>query len=179
MRMRRITMPSVAWPTVHISTLSHKRHDFRGGRGEGIERKMCVLIFSEISVWNILILGRIQRDIVMNVNWPSCKVPVIFCQILMKIELSRHISESPQISNFMKIHPVGAELSHTEGRKRPMTKVIVASGNFVTVPKNGIFIYILYRIMSVSKWLNKNESKFYFYSDPLRIFIHKLTYIVV
>ena len=30
-RMRRITMPSVAWPTVHFSTLSHKRHDFRGG----------------------------------------------------------------------------------------------------------------------------------------------------
>jgi len=45
----------------------------------------------------------------------------------------------------MKIGPVGAELFHAEGRKRPMTKLIVAFGNFATVPKNGILIYVLYR----------------------------------
>jgi hypothetical protein len=51
MRMCRIIMPPVAWSNVHFSTLSHKRHDFRGrGAGGVTEGKMCVLIFSEISV---------------------------------------------------------------------------------------------------------------------------------
>ena len=30
----------------YFSTLSHKRCDFRGGVGEVVARKMCVLIFS-------------------------------------------------------------------------------------------------------------------------------------
>ena len=35
MRMRRITSSSVACPNVqYFSTLSHKRHNFRGGRGK-------------------------------------------------------------------------------------------------------------------------------------------------
>jgi hypothetical protein len=34
MRMRRIVLSTVARPAVqHFSTLSHKRHDFRGGGG--------------------------------------------------------------------------------------------------------------------------------------------------
>jgi len=36
--------------TLYFSTLSHKRHDFRG---KVIEHKMCVLIFSTKFVWNI------------------------------------------------------------------------------------------------------------------------------
>jgi hypothetical protein len=55
----------------------------------------------------------------------------------MKTELPRHISKSSQISNFMKIRPVGAEFFHAVGRKRPVTKLIVVFGNFATVPKNG------------------------------------------
>jgi len=34
----------------------------------------------------------------------------------MKLELSRNIFENTQISNFMKIFPVGMELFHTEGQ---------------------------------------------------------------
>jgi len=37
-----------------------------------------------------------------------------FCQIVLKLEFSREIFEKC-ISNFMKIHPVGAELFHTDG----------------------------------------------------------------
>jgi hypothetical protein len=37
------------------------------------------------------------------------------CQILMKHEFSRQI-KNPQISNFMKIRPVGGELFHSDGR---------------------------------------------------------------
>jgi hypothetical protein len=38
------------------------------------------------------------------------------CQILIKLEFSPHIFGNSQISNFMKIRPVGAELFHEGGR---------------------------------------------------------------
>ena len=36
----------------------------------------------------------------------------------------------------MKIRPVGAELSHADGRKNDTTKLIVAFRNFAKAPKN-------------------------------------------
>jgi hypothetical protein len=62
-------------PVQYFSTLSHKRHDFLK---KVIERKMCVYIFSTIFVRNVSILRRIERDMMKNVNWFSCKVPATF-----------------------------------------------------------------------------------------------------
>jgi len=43
-RMRRMILSSVDCPSLlYFSTLSHKRHDFRGKKV--IERKTCILIF--------------------------------------------------------------------------------------------------------------------------------------
>jgi hypothetical protein len=40
--MRRVILSSVAsLAPQHFPTLSHKRHDFRGGGGEVIKNKMC------------------------------------------------------------------------------------------------------------------------------------------
>jgi len=47
----------------------------------------------------------------------------------MELEMSRKIFEKPQISNFMKILPLGAELFHMDGATY-MTKLIVAFNNF-------------------------------------------------
>jgi len=43
MRIRRVTLSSVAWPTLQFffSTLSHKRHDFRKKKKKVIEHKLC------------------------------------------------------------------------------------------------------------------------------------------
>jgi len=41
----------------------------------------------------------------------------------------------------MKIHPVGAELLHVEGRT-DMTKLTVAYCNFVNAPKDGILVRV-------------------------------------
>ena len=38
------------------------------------------------------------------------------CPILMKLDFYRQISKNPQISNFMKIRAVGAELFHADGQ---------------------------------------------------------------
>jgi len=43
------------------------------------------------------------------------KVPLL-CPILMKLEFLERFSKNSQISNFMKIRPVGEEFFHTDGR---------------------------------------------------------------
>jgi len=47
--------------------------------------------------------------------------------------------KNTQISNLIKVHPVGAELFHADGqtdRETEMTKLIVATCNFARVLKN-------------------------------------------
>jgi len=51
----------------------------------------------------------------------------------MKREFSS-FPKNPQISNFMKIRRVGAELFHADGRT-DMTKLIIAFHNFANKPK--------------------------------------------
>jgi hypothetical protein len=75
MRMRRITLPSVACPALpYFSTLSHKQHDVSK---KVIEQKMCVLILSITLSETFLILRRTERDMIKNVCWSSGKVPAI------------------------------------------------------------------------------------------------------
>ena len=80
------------------------------------EHKMCVLSFSKILSETFLILSRIQRDIVVNVKTPSCKVPVIRVVLYWNLNFLDRFSEKAQFSNFIKIRPVGAELFHAGGR---------------------------------------------------------------
>jgi hypothetical protein len=58
----------------HFLTLCYKRHNFQK---KFIENKMCILILSTILFETFLILSQIQRDIAVNVETSSCKVPVI------------------------------------------------------------------------------------------------------
>ena len=53
----------------------------------------------------------------------------------MKLKFSQQFSKNLQISNFMKIRPVGAELFHADGRT-DMTKLIAPFRNFANAPKN-------------------------------------------
>jgi hypothetical protein len=48
---------------------------------------------------------------------------------------STDFSKNTQMSNFMKIRPVGAELFHADGRT-DMKKLIVVFRNFANAPKN-------------------------------------------
>jgi hypothetical protein len=52
----------------------------------------------------------------------------------MKIEFYQQIFKNPQISNLMKIHPMGPGF-HAD-RRTDMTKLIVAFRNFANSPKN-------------------------------------------
>jgi len=61
-----------------------------------------------------LTVRRIEQDTVKNVYLSSCEVLFLFLSGCIELEFSRQIFEKC-ISNFMKIHPVGAELFHTDG----------------------------------------------------------------
>ena len=72
-----------------------------------------------------------MRGIGINVFMSSARYS---CQILTKFEFFDRFSKNTQISNFMKIRPVGGELFHADGQI-DMTKVIVVFRNFANAPK--------------------------------------------
>jgi hypothetical protein len=58
----------------------------------------------------------------------------------MKLVLSqKNFLQNTQISNFMKIRPVGGELFHADGQTE-ITKLTVAFRNFVNAPNNNLSV---------------------------------------
>jgi hypothetical protein len=56
------------------------------------------------------------------------------------------LHKNPQISNFIEIHPVGAELHHEDGQidgQTDMTKLIVAFCNFPNAPEKIVYEFLL------------------------------------
>jgi hypothetical protein len=103
-----------------------------------IEHKMCVLIFSTVLSHTFLIPRRNERDMIKNLPNSSYKLPAILVNFSLNLDILDRFLKNPQISDFIKILPVGAELFHADGRT-DTTKLIVAFRNFAISQKNSTF----------------------------------------
>jgi hypothetical protein len=70
----------------------------------------------------------LQIDLGLHVKCP------IFLLDFNQASMFSRFSKNNQISNFVKIRPVGAELLYADGRTE-ITKLIVAFRNFANAPK--------------------------------------------
>ena len=77
---------------------------------------MCFDFLYKFCPKHFLILRRIQRDIIINVHRPSCKVPLFLSDFNENLIFSTECRKKGQISNFMKIRPVEGELFHLDGQ---------------------------------------------------------------
>jgi hypothetical protein len=94
----------------YSSTLFHKRHNIRK---KDTEYKTHILILSTTS-GTFIIPRSVQRDIVINAHRSSCKVPVILVRFKWNPDFLDSFSKNPQISDFIKILLVEAELFHVD-----------------------------------------------------------------
>jgi hypothetical protein len=85
-----------------------------------------------------LVIRRNGQDMVKNVPNSSYKVPPILVKLSLNLDMLNRFSKNLQISNFIKILPVGAELFHADGRTET-TNLIVAFWNFVISKRNSMF----------------------------------------
>jgi hypothetical protein len=101
----------------NVST-SHTRHDFRK---YVIERRMCVVSL-QLLPQTFLIRRIIHRNIIINVRRYSCYVTTDLVRFKKITNLHDRFSTKHQISNLMKIRPVGTELfrvdRHDEANNR-------------------------------------------------------------
>jgi hypothetical protein len=84
-----------------------------------------------------LILRRTERDMIINVYRSSCKVPSIIVRFSRTLNFLERLSKNTQLSSFMKIRPVGAELFHADGQtdRQTMTKLTDAFRSFFYASK--------------------------------------------
>ena len=75
----------------------------------------------QLSSETFLILKIIQRDIIIHVHRYSSKLLVILVRFSWILNFLSRFSKNTQITNFMKIRPVGAEL-YADGRTDTKTR---------------------------------------------------------
>jgi hypothetical protein len=127
--------------------------------GKKLMNIKCGLIFSTTLVYNI-ILRRIQRYIIINVHWFSCKVPLFLPDCNETWLLSTDFRKPSNIifhenpSSGSRVIPC----RQTDGRS-DMTKLIVAFRYFANVPNyypkqySRGAMYFLYDINRIFKWI--------------------------
>jgi hypothetical protein len=96
--------------------------------------KSLFLFYLQLLYELFLILKRTEWERIKNLFWYSYNVPVVPFRFQWNLSFLDKFSKDTQISNFMKIPPMGTELFHADGQTH-MTKLIFAFHNFMNVTK--------------------------------------------
>jgi hypothetical protein len=91
-----------------------------------------------------LILKGTEGDVIKDMYRSSCKAPFFLVKFELILNFLDRFSRNPQISNFIKIHPVEAKLFHSDGRT-DMTKLMVAFRDFASAP-NKLKLFLIDRL---------------------------------
>jgi hypothetical protein len=111
MQSTRTILLSVACPALqYIVTLSHKLHHLK----KKILKIKLFWFSLQLLSETFLILRRTERDMIKNVNLSKRKAPIILVRFLWNLNFLNRVSKITQISNFMKIHQVGAALFYVD-----------------------------------------------------------------
>ena len=142
MQRAAVLSSATSLPPLYFSTLSHKRYDFQKKKLLNIKR---VFRFSlQLLFETFLILRSIQRDTVVVWKRPHAKYPFFLSNLDETWIFSTDFrKKKAQISSFLQIRPVGAELSQVDGRTdRDMTMLTVAFRYFANAPKAHHYVLI-------------------------------------
>ena len=104
---------------------------------KGTEHKMCVLIFCTTLSLTFLILRRIERDVIKNVYWFSCKVSVIIVILYEAWGFSTDFRKILKYQISWKSVQWGPRGSMRTGRRTDTTKLTSVFRNFANAPKKG------------------------------------------
>jgi hypothetical protein len=129
MRMRRIVICGLLG-SKYFSTFSNKRHNFRK---KVIEHKVCDLIFSTVSLWNVYHSKKWARfdEKCILVSMGTARYS---CRILRKLQFSRQIFEKCSNIKFHENPSCETPVFYAD-RRTDMTKITVTFRNFVNAPK--------------------------------------------
>jgi len=153
-------LPSVACLALqYVSTLSHKKHDFRK---IVTEHKMCFLFSQQLLSEAFVILRRHVRDMIEYVS-VFMLITRFSCPVLMKFDFPDRFSKNLQKITLQEAPSIGSRVvscGQTEGwrdRGTDLTKLILAFCNFANAskkmfasPQNINFIFINTQIQNTS-----------------------------
>ena len=113
-------------PLEHVSTLSHKRHDF--WEKKIIEYEMCVFFKFSLQVLSetFLLSRRTERDVAKHLCWSPCEVTVMLVSFQRVLKISRQIFEKYSNIKFHENPPLGAEWQ-TDRHRPPRHRFFLVS----------------------------------------------------
>ena len=126
---------TVMWPALLYNIFPHYLINGDIFEKKVIEYKLCVLIFSTNLSETFLILRRSERDLIKNIYWSSCKVPIVLVRFQWNLNFLNGFSKNSHIkfhenpSNGNRVVPFGRKDGRTDRQTEVFRNIAKALKN--------------------------------------------------